>query len=61
MPVVKIELLEGRSLEQKREMATKITDIVSEVGKTAKENIFVVFDEYPKTNWAVGGTLYSDK
>lgn len=61
MPYVNIYLLEGRSVEQKREMADKITGIISEVGKIPKELVHILFMDLPKTNIAKGGVLQSDK
>ena len=61
MPYVNIYLLEGRSVEQKREMADKITGVISEVGKVPKELVHILFMDLPKTNIAKGGVLQSDK
>jgi|NGEPerStandDraft_5_1074534.scaffolds.fasta_scaffold25736_2 4-oxalocrotonate tautomerase len=61
MPYVNIYLLEGRSVEQKREMADKITGVISEVGKIPKELVHILFMDLPKTNIAKGGVLQSDK
>lgn len=61
MPYVNIYLIEGRSVEQKREMADKITGVISEVGKVPKELVHILFMDLPKTNIAKGGVLQSDK
>ena len=61
MPYVNIYLLDGRTVEQKREMADKITDVISEVGKVPKELVHILFMDLPKTNIAKGGILQSDK
>jgi 4-oxalocrotonate tautomerase len=61
MPYVNIYLLEGRTVEQKREMAEKITDVISEVGKVPKELVHILIMDLPKTNIAKGGILQSDK
>ncbi|MHB1275927.1 MAG: 2-hydroxymuconate tautomerase [Candidatus Humimicrobiaceae bacterium] len=61
MPYVNIYLLDGRTVEQKREMAEKITTVISEVGKVSKELIHILFMDLPKTNIAKGGVLQSDK
>ena len=57
MPVVEIKMWAGRSREQKAEMARRITDIISEVGKTAPENVHIVFTDVNKENWAEAGRL----
>jgi 4-oxalocrotonate tautomerase len=61
MPYVNIYLIEGRSVEQKREMADKITDVISEVGKVPKDLVHILFMDLPKTNISKGGVLQSDK
>jgi 4-oxalocrotonate tautomerase len=61
MPYVNIYLLDGRTVEQKREMAYKITEVISEVGKVPKELVHILFMDLPKTNIAKGGVLQSDK
>jgi len=57
MPVVEIKLWKGRSREQKAEMAKRITEIISEVGKTASENVHLIFTDVEKENWAEAGKL----
>jgi 4-oxalocrotonate tautomerase len=57
MPVVTIEWYEGRSPEQKRELAQKLTDLIVEVGKTEREHVWVRFVDSPKSDWAMGGEL----
>ncbi len=61
MPIVEIHLLEGRTIEQKREIAQKITEIISNVAKTKKEDVEVIFSEMKKENFSKGGTLTIDK
>lgn len=61
MPYINIYLIEGRTVEQKREMADKITNVVSKVGKVPKELVHILFIDLPKTNISKGGTLQSDK
>jgi 4-oxalocrotonate tautomerase len=57
MPVVTIEWYEGRSPEQKRELAEKITDLLVEVGKTQRDQVWIRFVDSPKSEWAMGGEL----
>lgn len=57
MPVIEIKLWEGRNREQKAEVAKRITDAVSEVAKTAPENIHIIFSDYAKSDWAIAGKL----
>ena len=57
MPIVTIEWYEGRSPEQKRELAEKLTDLLVEVGKTQREHVWIRFVDSPKSEWAMGGEV----
>lgn len=61
MPIIKVEILEGRSREQKRELAQVLTKETARIIKVNEASIFVVIDEVTKENWAVGGELLVDK
>jgi 4-oxalocrotonate tautomerase len=61
MPLVQITMLEGRTAEQKRKLAKRITEaIVEEVG-ARREAIVVAFHEVSKESYATGGELMIDK
>lgn len=57
MPVVTIEWYEGRSAEQKAEIAEKLAEVISDVGKTPKDQVWIRFVDSPKSEWAIGGEL----
>ncbi len=57
MPFVKVMMWEGRTKEQKAELAKAITEAVVRIGKTMPEHTTVVFEDVPKENWAIGGVL----
>jgi 4-oxalocrotonate tautomerase len=57
MPVVTIEWYEGRSDEQKKEIAEKLTEVLSEVGKMPADQVWIRFVDSPKTDWAMGGEM----
>jgi len=61
MPRVSIIWLEGRSVEQKREIARGITKVISEVANVDNEAVSICFHDLPKTNWAKGGKLFLDR
>lgn len=60
MPVVTIQLFEGRTVEQKREIAKAITDTLVTVGKTTPDAVHIVFQEIARHNWAHAGKLASE-
>jgi 4-oxalocrotonate tautomerase len=61
MPHVQITLLQGRTTEQKRKVAERITQVLHEEIGTAKDGISISFVEVPKDSYARGGVLMLDK
>lgn len=61
MPIVTIELIEGRSVEQKRELAKRITDAITDVTKIVPEAVEVIFHDLKKENYSKAGVLFMDK
>lgn len=61
MPTIKIEWLEGRTLEQKREVAKEIVPIVARIAKTTPDRVKVEFHDIPSTNIAWAGVLMCDQ
>lgn len=61
MPIIRIEMLPGRTVEQKRAFAHAVTDMASDILGCGHDVIAVVFDEVAPHNWANGGQLESDK
>jgi 4-oxalocrotonate tautomerase len=57
VPVVTIEWYEGRSPEQKRELAEKLTELIVDVGKTTPDQVWIRFVDSPKSEWAIGGEI----
>lgn len=57
MPYVTIEWYEGRDAEQKAEIAEKLTDLLVEVGKTEREQVWIRFVDSKRSDWSVGGEL----
>jgi 4-oxalocrotonate tautomerase len=61
MPVVQITMLTGRSLEQKREVVKRITDVLCEELEVQPEAVVVTLIEVPHENYARGGVLKADR
>jgi 4-oxalocrotonate tautomerase len=61
MPLVQITWVEGRSVEQKRTVAEKITAVLVEDGRAKRENIHVAFHDVAATNYAEAGVLVVDQ
>ena len=60
MPVVIVEMWEGRTIEQKKQLAEGITATFVKVG-TPAEAVHIILKDNPKHNWADGGKLASEK
>src|ERR1700674_3120076 len=61
MPLVQITMLQGRSADQKRKIAQRITDAMVEEAGARREAIVVTFLEVSKESYASGGELMADK
>src|SRR5260370_4594105 len=61
MPHVQITWVEGRTPEQKRKIAERITNVLIEDGRAKRENIHVAFQDVPATNYAEAGVLVADQ
>jgi len=57
MPYVTVEWFEGRSAEQKAELAKRITEAMTEVGNAPAEEVWIRFVDSSKGDWAIGGQL----
>jgi 4-oxalocrotonate tautomerase len=61
MPLVQITMLTGRTTDQKRKLAQRITDAMVEEAGARREAVVVVFHEVSKESYASGGVLMADK
>ena len=60
MPVVQVSVWEGMSFENKKKTVEGITAVFESLG-VPKEAVEIIIYEAPKTNWATGGQLHSEK
>ncbi|HNR65206.1 MAG TPA: 2-hydroxymuconate tautomerase [Atribacterota bacterium] len=60
MPILQIEILKGRTVEQKREMARRVTEAVSETLNCPKEAVSIIIREMETENFAKAGKLRVD-
>lgn len=59
MPVVTVEMWEGRTIAQKKTLAEGITSVMTGIGIPA-EAVHIIFKDVPKHNWATAGKLASE-
>ncbi|WP_321870527.1 4-oxalocrotonate tautomerase [Paraburkholderia tropica] len=60
MPTFHIEMFEGRSVEQKRELAAALTDTTCKVLGVDASSVDIIFHDVKPENWATAGKLWSD-
>lgn len=61
MPIVRIEMFEGRSVDQKRRLARELTEVFASTLGCDPASVRIVITDVPKENWAVGGDLQIDR
>lgn len=61
MPVIRIEMWEGRSVDQKKQIVETFTKEMARIAKCEESSIYVIIDEIKKENWGAGGILCSEK
>ena len=61
MPRIIIQAIAGRSVEQKRELARRVTDAVVEVWGVDPEIVTLRIEEVPPENFARAGLLAADR
>lgn len=57
MPFVNVQMVEGRTVEQKAKLARAITSAFVEYADAKPEAVTVIFSDIPKTNIAKAGKL----
>ena len=60
MPVVVVEMWEGRTIEQKKQLVEGITSSFEKIG-TPRDALQVIIKDNPRHNWAIGGKLASEE
>lgn len=61
MPTLRVELFEGRTLQQKRDLARELTEACKRVLCGNGDGVDVIFYDIARQDWASGGQLWSDK
>ncbi|HOA19819.1 MAG TPA: 2-hydroxymuconate tautomerase [Sedimentibacter sp.] len=60
MPIIQVEMLKGRTVDQKREMVKEITEVVSRTANCPKEAVRIVIREMEFENFGISGKLQCD-
>ena len=59
MPVVIVEMWEGRTIEQKKQLVEGIASSFAKIG-TPPEAVQIILKDNSKGNWAIGDKLASE-
>lgn len=60
MPKIFFEMFEGRTIEQKRQLAEQLTEVVVTILKVDSKDIDVLFINVKREDLARGGKLFVD-
>ncbi|MFZ1499461.1 MAG: 4-oxalocrotonate tautomerase [Giesbergeria sp.] len=61
MPTYHVEMMEGRTVEQKRRLVEEITRVSVEILGGAPESVDILITDFKRENWATGGKLWSER
>ena len=61
MPMIRVELLKGRTIDQKREFADVVTREAARILRCSPDVVDIVFQEIERHDWSSNGKLESDK
>jgi 4-oxalocrotonate tautomerase len=61
MPTYHVEMMEGRTVEQKRKLVEEITRVSVEVLGGSPESVDILITDVKRENWATGGKLWLER
>ncbi len=61
MPIVRIEMLPGRSQQQKDDLVKAMTETMVNIAKTSTEAVHVIITETTAEHWGIGGQTIAAK
>lgn len=61
MPTIRVELFEGRTVDQKRALAKALTEATVQTLGGSPDAVDILFFDMKREDWATGGELWEDK
>lgn len=61
MPIVQIELLSGRTVEQKRQMVKEVTQAIASTLSVSPDAVHILIRDMETHNYSRAGVLWCDK
>lgn len=60
MPIVVVNIKEGRTVEQKRAMVERMTQAICDTMDVKPDAVRIIINDMKNENFAIGGTLVCD-
>ena len=60
MPSYHVEMMEGRTIDQKKKLVEAITRVSVEILGGVADSVDVIITDIKRENWATGGKLWSE-
>ena len=60
MPSYHVEMMEGRTIEQKKKLVAEITRVSVEILGGEASSVDIIITDIKRENWATGGKLWSE-
>ena len=61
MPFITVKMVEGRTLDQKREIVSGITKVVAQACNISEDRVYLFIEDMTKEEYGRGGVLLCDK
>ena len=61
MPTIRVEMFEGRTPEQKKNLVKALTQAAADALGSKPDSVYVILYDIKKSDWATGGELWSEK
>ncbi|HVN24409.1 MAG TPA: 4-oxalocrotonate tautomerase [Syntrophorhabdales bacterium] len=61
MPIIQVNILEGRTVDQKRKFVADVTEAVVKSLGVKPDTVRIIIHEMAKHEYAIAGVLVSDK
>jgi 4-oxalocrotonate tautomerase len=61
MPVVTVQMWDGRTPTQKKALVKAITEAMVQHAGAKPDNLHVILQEVPRENWALAGVLGNER
>ncbi len=61
MPIIRIEMFEGRDRDQKRKIISEVTDGFCRATGASPDSVNVIITDVSKKEWGRGGIAFADR